>query len=73
MDSNTFLLGWAFTATCVVGYYQAKAIKYKKRSSAITFLLCEVACGEVKPKIDGKQYTLESDGITFKFEREQNG
>jgi len=73
MDSNSFLLGWAFLATCGIGYFQSRAIKYKKHSSAITFLLCEVACGDIKPKIEGKCYTIEGEGITFMFERKNNG
>ena len=72
MDSNTFLLGWAFLATCGIGYFQSKAIKYKKHSTVISFLLCEVACGEIKPKIEGKRYILKSDGVTFEFERREN-
>ena len=72
MDSNTFLLGWAFLATCGIGYFQSRAIKYKKHSTVISFLLCEVACGEVKPEFNGSVYTVKSDGVTFTFERKKD-
>jgi len=72
MDSNSFLMGWAFLATCAIGYFQVRASIYKKQSSAISFLLCEVVCGDIKPKIDGKRYIIEGDGVTFTFERKNN-
>ena len=72
MDSNTFLLGWAFLATCSIGYYQAKLLKLRRHSRAITFALCEVASGDLVPKREGKFYIIETDEIHFSFRRRQD-
>ena len=71
MDSETFLIAWAFIATCGIGIFHAKATSYRKKARSITFLLCEVVSGDVKPKFDEKTktYTIESEDILFKFGR----
>ena len=52
-DINDFLLGWAFLATCGIGYFQHKANKHRVRARELAFMVCEVVTGAVKPHFDG--------------------
>jgi len=73
METNDFLLGWAFIATCGIGYFQYKAGVHRRRSAELAFMICEVVTGAVKPRFDGKLYTLETDDCKLQFQkREKN-
>jgi hypothetical protein len=69
MDSNIFLLTWAFLATCGIGYFQAKFIAMRRECCAIKFALCEVASGDIKAKIEDGMYIITTEDIVFRFKR----
>jgi hypothetical protein len=77
MDINGLLLGWSIIATCAIGYYQWKAGVYQTKAKReryqrkyYSFLLCEVASGDVQVQQNGNKYTIAIEGLPeFSFER----
>lgn len=71
--AEKFLACWSVVASLCAIYYQARYKSARTRARDISFLLCEVAVGDMKAKKQGDLYTLESNEIRFEFKRRENG
>jgi len=67
--AEKFLACWSILATLCAIHYQTRYKSAKHRARDISFLLCEVAVGDIKVEKHGDIYTLESDEIKFEFKR----
>ena len=71
--AEIFLLVWAVLATCFGAWVHGRAKHYYTAHKMISFLVAELATGEIKATQDKNGvWTVENDGMVMKFRKGDN-
>lgn len=69
--AEMFLMAWAVLATIAVGYCWSRLKFYFMHGRAVSVLLAEVSCGEIKPYVKDGFTVVENDDIKMSFKKRE--